>query len=257
MQEEYPVTSATEPVTPGNDVAMTIDELAARVGMTVRNVRAYASRGLLPAPRLRGRTGLYDDEHLSRLRLIRDMLAEGYTLAAVERLLAHVPAGVTGAGLALHRALLTPWLPEDPEVLDRAALEARAGAPLDDELLVLLAELGVVVPLADGTLEVRSPTLLRAGLQVVALGIPPAAVVAAQQRVAAHAAAAARIYVELFRDTVWREFADAGQPAADLARVQQAVERVQPVASQAMLATFRLAMSQAVDAALGEELAPD
>jgi DNA-binding transcriptional MerR regulator len=257
VQEEYPVTGATEPATPGNDVALTIDELAARVGMTVRNVRAYASRGLLPAPRLRGRTGLYDDEHLSRLQLIQDMLAEGYTLAAVERLLSHVPAGVTAAGLALHRALLTPWLPEDPEVLDRAALEARAGAPLDDELLGLLAELGVVVPLADGTLEVRSPTLLRAGLQVVALGIPPAAVVTAQQRVAEHAAAAARIYVELFRDTVWREFADAGQPAADLARVQRAVERVQPVASQAMLATFRLAMSQAVDAALGEELSPD
>jgi DNA-binding transcriptional MerR regulator len=255
VQEEYPVTSATEPA--ATEQAMTIDQLAARVGMTVRNVRAYASRGLLPAPRLRGRTGLYDDEHLSRLRLIQEMLAEGYTLAAVERLLAHVPEGVTGAGLALHKALLTPWLPEDPEVVDRAGLQARAGAPLDDELLVLLAELGVVVPLADGSLEVRSPSLLRAGLQVVALGIPPAAVVAAQQRVAEHAAAAARIYVELFRDTVWREFADAGQPESEWPRVQQAVERVQPVASQAMLATFRLAMSAAVDAALGEELAPD
>jgi DNA-binding transcriptional MerR regulator len=253
VQEEYPVTSATEPA--ATEQAMTIDQLAARVGMTVRNVRAYASRGLLPAPRLRGRTGLYDEEHLSRLRLIQEMLAEGYTLAAVERLLAHVPEGVTGAGLALHKALLTPWLPEDPEVVDRAGLEARAGVPLDDELLMLLAELGVVVPLPDGALEVRSP--LRAGLQVVALGIPPAAVVAAQQRVAEHAAAAARIYVELFRDTVWRAFADAGQPESEWPRVQQAVERVQPVASQAMLATFRLAMSAAVDAALGEELAPD
>jgi DNA-binding transcriptional MerR regulator len=241
------VTSTTQP-------SLTIDELAARVGMTVRNVRAYASRGLLPPPRLRGRTGLYDDEHLSRLTLIQRMLGEGYTLAAVERVLAHAPEGVTSAGLALHRALLTPWLPEEPEVIDRAELDARAGVPVDDDLLTLLGELGLVLALDDGRLEVTSPTLLRAGLQVVALGIPPEKVVAAQQRVAEHAAAAARLYVELFRDTVWRAFADAGQPADDWPRVQQAVERVQPVASQAMLATFRIAMAQAVDAALGEEL---
>lgn len=234
--------------------ALTIDELAGRVGMTVRNVRAYASRGLLPPPQLRGRTGLYGEEHLARLTLIQQMLAEGYTLGAVERVLAHAPQGVTAAGLALHRALLTPWLPEDPEVLERAELEARVGSAVTDELLTLLADLGVVVPHPDGRLEVVSPTLLRAGLQVVALGIPAEAVVAAQQRVAQHAAAAARLYVELFRDTVWREFADAGQPPQDWPRVQQAVERVQPVASQAMLATFRIAMAQAVDEALGEEL---
>jgi DNA-binding transcriptional MerR regulator len=233
---------------------LTIDVLAARVGMTVRNVRAYATRGLLPPPRLRGRTGLYDEEHLARLTLIQQMLAEGYTLAAVERVLAHAPEGVTAAGLALHRALLTPWLPEEPEILDRAELELRAGAPIDDELLALLADLGVVVPLPDGLLRAVSPTLLRAGLQVVALGIPPDRVVAAQQQVAEHAAAAARVYVELFRDTVWREFADAGQPEHEWPRVQQAVERVQPVASQAMLASFRLAMAQAIDDALGEEL---
>lgn len=240
------------PATPGE---MTIDDLAARVGMTVRNVRAYAGRGLLPAPRLRGRTGLYDEEHLARLTLVKQMLAEGYTLAAVEQVLARVPEGVTAAGLALHRALLTPWLPEEPEVLDRATLQARAGAPLDDELLSLLAELGVVVARPDGQLEVTSPTLLRAGLQVVALGIPPGRVLAAQRQVFEHAREAARLYVELFRDTVWREFADSGQPVESWPQVQRAVERVQPVASQAMLATFRIAMAQAVDAALGEELA--
>lgn len=241
------MTRATQP-------GMTIDELASRVGMTVRNVRAYAGRGLLSPPRLRGRTGLYDDEHLARLTLIKEMLAEGYTLAAVERVLAHAPDGVTTAGLALHQALLTPWLPEEPEVIDRPSLESRAGGPVDDDLLALLAELGVVVPLPDGRLEVTSPALLRAGLQVVALGIPPELVVQAQQQVTLHAATAARIYVELFRDTVWRAFVDAGQPPTEWPRVQQAVERVQPVASQAMLATFRIAMGQAVAAALEEDL---
>jgi len=239
--------SADEPI------GLTIDQLAARVGMTVRNIRAYASRGLLPPPRLRGRTGLYDEEHLARLQTVQEMLAEGYTLAAVERVLGDAPAGVTAPAMALHKALLTPWLPEEPEIIERAALEAQAGAPIDEELLALLAELGVVQPLPDGRLEVRSPSLLRAGLQVVALGIPPDRVVAAQQQVAEHAQAAARLYVELFRDTVWRAFADAGQPAEHWQQVQQAIERVQPVASQAMLATFRIAMGQAVDEAMLED----
>ena len=236
------------------DTGLTIDELAARVGMTVRNIRAYASRGLLPPPRLRGRTGLYDEEHLARLTAVKEMLADGYTLAAVERVLAHAPRGVTAPGLALHRALLTPWLPEEPEVVDRATLEARAGEAISAELLDRLVTLGVVVPLSDGQLRIESPSLLRAGLQVVALGIPPEKVVAAQLAVTEHAQAAARIYVDMFRDTVWRAFADAGQPEGEWPAVQQAVERVQPVATQAMLATFRLAMAQAVDAALGEEL---
>ena len=241
------MTRTTEP-------GLTIDELAARVGMTVRNIRAYTSRGLLPPPRLRGRTGLYDEEHLARLTMVREMLADGYTLAAVERVLGHAPAGVTAPGLALHKALLTPWLPEEPEVVDREALEARSGAPLTDALLERLVEVGVVVPLPDGRLRIDSPSLLRAGLAVIALGIPPEAVVAAQIAVNEHAQAAAKIYVDMFRDTVWRAFADAGQPEQEWSRVQQAVERVQPVASQAMLAAFRLAMAQAVDAALGEEL---
>jgi DNA-binding transcriptional MerR regulator len=244
-------------VTRDTHPGLTIDALAARVGMTVRNVRAYAGRGLLPPPRLQGRTGLYDEEHLARLTLIQQMLAEGYTLAAVERVLAHVPAGVTGAGLSLHRALLTPWLPEEPEVVDRAALEARAGGlPLDDDLLDRLVELGLVVVLPDGRLQVLSPTLLRAGLQVVALGIAPEKAVAAQLRVGQHAAEVARIYVELFKDTVWRDFDEAGQPEHAWPRVQQAVERVQPVASQALLASFRIVMAEAVDAALGELLTP-
>lgn len=254
--------NVTSPLSHGQEdqdrpVELTVDQLAARVGMTVRNVRAYAARGLLPPPRLRGRTGLYDEEHVARLTVVQEMLADGYTLAAVERVLTRAPAGVTPAGLALHRALLTPWLPEEPELTTRAALAARAGTDLDDEVLARLVELGVVVDLGQGRLRVDSPALLRAGLAVVALGIPVDRVLDAQQQVAEHAAGAAAIYVELFRDTVWRRFAEAGRPERDEPQVQAAVERVQPVATQAMLATFRLAMAAAVDSALGQEPWPE
>ena len=66
---------------------LTIDELARRSGVTVRNIRAHQSRGLLPPPVVRARTGYYGPEHLARLELIREMQAEGFNLKAIERLL--------------------------------------------------------------------------------------------------------------------------------------------------------------------------
>lgn len=246
----------------------TIDQLAARAGLTVRNVRAYTTRGLLPPPRLQGRTGYYGPEHLARLSVITEMLDEGYTLAAVERVLASAPAGVTESGLALHRALLTPFLPEEPEEVELATLSARTGSPLDPELLAELRELGVLEPIGDDRFSVPSPTLLRAGLQVVGLGVPVDQVVSAQREVAAHAQAVAQIYVQLFVDTIWQRVAapEVSEPAdaaalgsgaidigqQDWAQIREAVELVQPVASQALLASFRLALAGAVAEVLGQ-----
>src|SRR3978361_155636 len=55
-----------------HDGDLTIDELAQRTGMTVRNIRAHQSRGLLPPPEVRGRTGYYGQAHLARVELIRE-----------------------------------------------------------------------------------------------------------------------------------------------------------------------------------------
>src|ERR1700740_3127439 len=66
---------------------MTIEQLAAEVGMTVRNIRSHQSRGLLPPPEVRARVGYYGSEHAARLRLILDLQADGFNLAAIERLI--------------------------------------------------------------------------------------------------------------------------------------------------------------------------
>jgi DNA-binding transcriptional MerR regulator len=253
---------------PATPAEWTIDQLAARAGLTVRNVRAYTTRGLLPPPRLQGRTGYYGPEHLARLSVITEMLDEGYTLAAVERVLASAPAGVTESGLALHRALLTPFLPEEPEEVELATLSARTGSELDPDLVTELRELGVLEPLGDDRFSVPSPTLLRAGLQVVGLGVPVDQVISAQREVAAHAQAVAQIYVQLFVNSIWQRFAasegdeQAGVAAPgagalemgnqDWQQIREAVELVQPVASQALLASFRLALAAAVAEVLGQ-----
>jgi DNA-binding transcriptional MerR regulator len=79
------VTQFGPPPTPG---PWTIDELAAVAGTTSRNLRAFQSRGLLPPPRLVGRTGHYDDGHRRRLEAVLRLQRRGYSLAAIADLAA-------------------------------------------------------------------------------------------------------------------------------------------------------------------------
>jgi DNA-binding transcriptional MerR regulator len=65
---------------------LTIDQLARRTGSTTRNIRAHQTAGLLPAPRLDGRTARYDATHLERLRAIERLQDQGFSLAAIRAL---------------------------------------------------------------------------------------------------------------------------------------------------------------------------
>jgi DNA-binding transcriptional MerR regulator len=250
------VTTAAVPGPESGDDAreLTVDELAARVGLTVRNLRAYSARGLLPPPRMVGRTGYYGREHVARLLLVREMLAEGYSLAMIERTLATAPPTASSATLALHRALLAPWMPPEPEETTGAELAARAGVAEDSALVDRLVALGLVKRRDDGGLIVFDPALLTAGLQVVGLGVPPEQLIAAQAVVNEHVREIARTYVQMFVDTGWRAFLEAGAPPEEFERMQATVARLQPVAAQALLAAFRTEMAAAVESAVAAAL---
>ncbi len=66
---------------------LTIEQLAAETGMSVRNIRSHQARGLLSAPEVRMRVGYYGPEHVAQLRLIRDLQDEGFNLGGIKRLL--------------------------------------------------------------------------------------------------------------------------------------------------------------------------
>lgn len=87
------------PHAPDDDLELTLDELAQRVGTSTRTIRFYIAQGLLPGPGSRGKAASYGPEHLIRLRLIRLLGARRVPLAEIQALL---------AGLALEdaRALL-------------------------------------------------------------------------------------------------------------------------------------------------------
>jgi DNA-binding transcriptional MerR regulator len=230
----------------GGDVAeqLTIDQLAQLTGMTVRNIRAHQSRGLLPPPEVRARTGYYGPDHVARIKLIQEMQAEGYNLKAIERLV----QGATGAAeeaLGFKRALLAPFGDEQPEYVTQDELDRRFKGPFEPKVLRKVEKLGLLRPLGDGRFEVPSPTLLRAGEELVELGVEMTHVLAVAEQVLRHSRSVAQAFVRLFVDDVLDGLPPSGSDAsAEWARLRDALEKLRPLASDALMAAFQQTMTE-------------
>jgi DNA-binding transcriptional MerR regulator len=235
---------------------LTVDELARRVGMTVRNVRAHQSRGLLPPPEVRGRTGYYGAEHVARLELIRTLQDDGFTLESIRRLLER-SGGSSEELLRFTRAAREPFADEEPEVVGLEELGRRYGAPGRADLLERAIALGLLRPLGDGQFEDASPRLSRAGEELAALGAGADVTLDVVEGLRAHADAIAEQFVELFLAHVWRPFDAEGRPAERWPEVRETLERMRPLAGDAVMAVFGLAMGDAVERAFGAVLEED
>jgi len=231
--------------------AMTIDQLAERSGITVRNIRFYAGRGLLPPPALRGRTGLYGPDHLARLELISELSALGFTLAAIESQLERLPAA-TGAGeLALQRALLTPWVPEQIEEVDRAELDRRAGRTLTAADLDALDSLGVIHRLDDGRFRLHGPSTLGGGMAVLDSGLPIAMWRRAHQLIEQHTTALAEDLMKLFQDEVLQPYRDRGRPADERRQLAERLSQLKPITVRGVVTAFGRAVNRTIRERLG------
>jgi DNA-binding transcriptional MerR regulator len=234
---------------------MTIDQLAASVNMTVRNVRAYAGRGLIPAPRLVGRTGYYGPEHASRLLLIRDLLDRGYTLSAVEKVLQRQSTATAGHALDLLNTLEDPLgQTEEPEEMSVDALLRLAGVGHETEFLDRLVEVGLVERLGDDRVLLLRPFVVRAGAKAMALGLDRRSVLDLLPLLGEHMHVIAQRFVDEFRAQLWKPFADAGLPEERWPAMLESIRTLLPVASQAVLAVFRDELNKVIEEALGEEL---
>ncbi|MEO5661706.1 MAG: helix-turn-helix domain-containing protein [Nocardioides sp.] len=87
---------------------LTLDELTERVSMSVRNIRFYTTKGLVPPPVRRGRSGYYSADHVARLELVRELQEHGFTLSAIKGYIDRIPADATPSDIALHLSLLAP-----------------------------------------------------------------------------------------------------------------------------------------------------
>ncbi|MBS1880429.1 MAG: MerR family transcriptional regulator [Actinobacteria bacterium] len=227
---------------------MTIGELARRTGMTVRNIRAHQTRGLLPPPEVQGRTGYYNEDHVARIELTREMQAEGLNLEAIRRVLEHTGSSQEIVDFA--RAIRAPFEDETPEIFDAAELAASWQVEeVDPKLLRQADALGILRELPDGKIEAISPRLQRAGTEMIELGVSPEAALALAEKLHEHAEGAAHAYVDLFVKEIWEPFDRAGRPEADWPKVREALDRLRPLASDALLAMFQLTMGEATEKA--------
>lgn len=234
------------------DPGLTIDELARRTGMTVRNLRAHQSRGLLPAPDVRGRTGYYGDEHVARVELIRELQAEGFNLEAIRRLLESA-GGKGDEVLRFTRALREPFEDEAPEIVTAQEL-AQQSASSSPELLAKAEKLGLLRALGDGRYEQRSPRLARAGAELAALGVSAEESFELAKAIRRHADAIAERFARMFIENVWEPFDAAGRPQERWPEVREALERMRPLAADAVLSVFQLSMSDEAEKLFGREL---
>jgi DNA-binding transcriptional MerR regulator len=227
-------------------VAYRIEDLAHLSGATVRTIRAYQDRGLLPRPERRGRANVYADAHLARLRQIADLLDRGYTLASIKELL---EAWDTGRGLGgvlgLVAELDGPWTDEEAVRISRAELDERFGGRPDDAAVAEAVELGVLERLP-GTNEiylVPSPQELAVAAELYAAGVPLSAISGHLRELRGKVEHIAARFLEFTTEHVFTRYLGEHLPTdAEAAEAASLVRRLRPLAQQTVDAELARAM---------------
>jgi DNA-binding transcriptional MerR regulator len=232
---------------------LTVEQLAAESGMSVRNIRAHQARGLLSPPEVRMRVGYYGPEHLEQLRLIRDLQEEGFNLGGIKRLLEDSERTADRL-LRFKETLVAPLSSEPPETLTRAELGRRFRMSAKDgiEVLAKAERLGVLVRAGDGTYEVPRPSLLALAEEAVRRGVSVHSALDILEQVERHCDEISRSFIKLFLHEVWDPFQQADMPADRWPEMQETVERLGPIASEALIAIFQQRHTEQVERAFDE-----
>ena len=230
---------------------LTIEELAAKTGMTVRNIRSHRARGLLPAPEVRDRVGYYGPQHLARLRMIQELQADGFNLKGIERLLSQ-SVGAAEQFLSIRRAL-DDFDGEQPRTFTRDELSERFGSDPDDALKRAI-KVGALVPVDEERFEAPFPSLLDAAEEVVAAGVPLDHALVVIDKARGRCRSISHEFVKLFLEDVWKPFEREGYPEERWPEVRDSLDKLRPLSLQALVAVYRMTMSDEVEEALGKQL---
>ncbi|MFD4546389.1 MerR family transcriptional regulator [Streptomyces sp. NPDC058466] len=245
--------------------AYRIEDLAHRSGATVRTIRAYQDRGLLPRPERRGRANVYADAHLARLRQIADLLDRGYTLASIKELLEAWDAGRgLGGILGLVAEVDGPWTDEEAVRISRAELDDRFGGSPDDAAVADAVALGVLeqVPGDEDSFLVPSPQELAVAVELYATGVPLSAIAGHLRELRGQVEHIASRFLEFTTEHVFARYLGEHPPSdADAAEAASLVRRLRPLAQQTVDAelarAMRLFATRHLRQHLGSGQAPD
>jgi DNA-binding transcriptional MerR regulator len=223
-----------------------IEDLAHHSGATVRTIRAYQDRGLLPRPERRGRANVYSDTHLARLRQIADLLDRGYTLASIKELLEAWDAGRgLGGVLGLVAEVDGPWTDEEAVRISRAELDERFGGHPDDAAVADAVELGVLerVPGEVETYLVPSPQELSVAVELYGAGVPLSAIASHLRELRGQVEHIASRFLEFTTEHVFARYLGEHPPTdAEATEAASLVRRLRPLAQQSVDAELARAM---------------
>lgn len=245
-------------VQPSQDQGIRVDELARRAGVATTTIRLYQSKGLLQPPHLVGRTGYYDDAHLTRLEVIARLQGEGFSLAGIGKLLEGWEAGAELGDLVGAEAELGGLLGRGQElVLTADELLARFSPDLlDPAAIQRAAAIGLVELTDDGRFRIADARFLDTGAALAGLGVPIAVILDEWEQLSAMTDQVAERFAALFEEHLlpedWRDGLDADATrrlAATLAQLRATSESV-------LLATLHRSIAR-VAAARFAELLPD
>ncbi|MEV0111432.1 MerR family transcriptional regulator [Nocardia sp. NPDC050799] len=207
-------------------VEYTIDELARAAGTTVRSLRVYHERGVLPPPQVKGRTGYYSPDHLNRVRTISRLLDRGIKLNGIKELLKAWDRGDDLGDILGVGPLLGGMEPGEPfadesavpaDAIPATELQERYGSVPNG--LARIVAVGLYEPVDAATYRPADRQLIRIAEQLAAAGVPDAEVLGELERIRADCDRMARRFVDLFHRTTWQKYQDSGQEAADLAKL--------------------------------------
>lgn len=235
--------TATAPPTAGADGRsdlITLDDLTQRVGMSVRTIRFYTTKGLVPPPIRRGRSGYYTADHVARLELVQELQSHGFTLAAIERYVAGIPEDASTEDIALRRTMLAPWQADRPAQFTYDELCRRADRRLGEDEIHTLRALGVLTRESDGRYAVAA-SQLSVALRLLDLGFPADAAEAAAKVYREHGSQIAEELQELFRTMVWPKYKEAGTPPE---MIRLMVEQLKPLSVASLVSAYETAMDE-------------
>lgn len=232
-----------------------IDELARAASSTVRNVRAYQDRGLVPPPERRGRNGIYTESHLARIRLISQLLDRGYSLSNIGELLEAWQQGQELTQiLGLENALTSPWSDETPKHISMQELAKIFGSSVTPDTLRKVIELGVLQP--DGLrFLMPSPRLIQAAGELAKLGIPLGEMLDIVRMLRGNVERVAKELVQLIEKYMFKNFATGHlPPPEDVPHLSAAIWRLRPLVNMAVTAEVARAMEKTANQVLGDRL---
>src|SRR2546423_4583722 len=145
-----------------------IEQLARAAGVAVDTIRFYQGKGLLEAPRREGRVTWYGEPHVERLKRIKELQQQGFTLTVIQRFLS---GELEPSDEALVAAVTHP---PAPQTLTLAELAERSGVA--EPLLMSLQQAGLLVPTDGDAGEPRYPAddlvAIAAGMKPLAPRVP-------------------------------------------------------------------------------------